>query len=99
MYSPYEADVYAQVTVNGRAVEADVDAKGCARPSRVLGSTVEAHLEFRRRKSQLSVSKGGMLRDVRTLLPFWEALRDLKISAISSRDGSAILGLSDEDED
>lgn len=38
--------MYAHITVNGRAVEADVDGKGGRGPCWVLGSTIEAYLSI-----------------------------------------------------
>jgi hypothetical protein len=41
----HEGDVDTQVTVVGGAVQAEVDAKGHRRPSRVLGTAIEAKLD------------------------------------------------------
>ena len=54
MCLPDEGDVNAHVSVDGRAVEAEVHPKRDTRPRRVLGLTIKAGLETRQRASKVS---------------------------------------------
>lgn len=51
-YLPHEGDVDTEITMNRRAVEANVDSIGCTSPSRVLCATVEAYLEEAEREQE-----------------------------------------------
>jgi hypothetical protein len=44
---PDKGDMDTHVSVDGRAVETDINSVGDGRPGRILGSTIETHLAIR----------------------------------------------------